>query len=98
MPLIYRGDTLGFVGFNSVRTEKTWSQDIIRSLKIVGDIFVNALEHKRALERQAAQNRFLELLATGAGFRQTLHALVEMIEQQWPGMLGLQSPGRAERC
>jgi PAS domain S-box-containing protein len=33
--------------------------------------------------------RFLELLATGGDFFETLHTLVRLIEDQWPGMLGL---------
>src|SRR5690606_16386000 len=33
--------------------------------------------------------QFLELLATGGGFHQTLQTLVEIIEEQWPGMKGL---------
>lgn len=89
VPLIYRDETLGLIGFDSVRARKTWAEDGIRLLRIVGGIIANALEHKRALERQAAQNRFLELLATGAGFSTTLHSLVEVIEEQWPGMEGL---------
>ena len=58
-------------------------------LKIVAEVFANALEHKRAQAIQAGQRQFLELLATGGGFSETLHALVRLIEEQWPGMLGL---------
>jgi PAS domain S-box-containing protein len=46
-------------------------------------------EHKRAQAIQAGQHRFLELLATGGDFSKTLHTLVRIIEEQWPGMLGL---------
>jgi signal transduction histidine kinase len=50
VPLVYRGAAVGFVGFDSVRRERTWSEDIVTLLTIVGEIFVNALEHKRAQE------------------------------------------------
>ena len=89
VPMAYRGAPVGFLGLDSVRSEKTWSEQSIALLKIVGEIFVNALEHKRAQAIQDGQREFLELLATGGGFSETLHALVRTIEEQWPGMLGL---------
>jgi PAS domain S-box-containing protein len=50
VPMRYRGRTIGFLGFDSVRPcpGRTWSEDDIALLKIVGQIFVNALEHKQA--------------------------------------------------
>jgi PAS domain S-box-containing protein len=50
VPLIYRGKALGLLGFDSVRAEKTWEKDSIALLRIVGEVFVNALQHKRAQE------------------------------------------------
>jgi PAS domain S-box-containing protein len=89
VPMVYLGETIGFLGFDSVRVEKTWAEGSIRLLKIVGEIFVNALEHKKDQAIQAGQRQFLELLATGGTLSETLHTLVKIIEEQWPGMLGL---------
>ena len=89
VPMVYLGNTIGFLGFDSVRAEKTWPAASIKLLKMVGEILVNALEHKRAQAIQAGQRQFLELLATGGTLSETLHALVRLIEEQWPGMLGL---------
>ncbi len=89
VPLTYRGILTGFLGFDSVRSEKSWGEDTVALLKIVGGIIVNALEHKRAQAIRAGQRQFLELLATGGDFSETLHSLVRLIEGQWPGMLGL---------
>ncbi len=89
VPMVYRGDVMGFLGFDAVRREKTWSAESIKLLKIVGETFVNALEHKRSQAIQEGQRQFLELLATGGSLSETLHALVRIIEEQWPGMLGL---------
>jgi signal transduction histidine kinase len=58
-------------------------------LKIAGEIFVNALEHKRALAIESTQRQFLELLAAGGTSSETLVALVRIIQAQSPGMLGL---------
>ena len=88
-PMLYQGETIGLLGFDAVRTEKKWSEGDIKLLKTLGAIFVNALEHKRSQAIQAGQQQFLELLAAGGGFSETLQALIHTIEEQWPGMLGL---------
>jgi signal transduction histidine kinase len=59
VPLIYRGTAMGFLGLDVVRSEKTWSEQSIALLKIVGDIFVNTLENKRA--REALQSAYQTL-------------------------------------
>jgi len=50
VPMIYAGSLAGFLGFDSVQEPKTWAEDVIVLLKIVGEILVNALERKRAEE------------------------------------------------
>ncbi len=89
VPMIFRGASIGFVGFESVRSKTTWSEEYISLLKIFSEILVNALEHKRSQAIQAGQRQFLELLASGGSLAETLHALVQIIEEQWPGMQGL---------
>jgi len=89
VPMVYGGVTVGFVGFDSVRRERIWIEDTVALLRMVSEIIANALEHKRSQAIEAGQRQFLELLATGGGFSETLHALVRLIEEQWPGMLGL---------
>ncbi len=61
VPMLHGGTLLGFLGFTSVRSEKTWSEDSIALLKIVGEVFVNALERKRT-EEQLRQNAFYDSL------------------------------------
>ncbi|VVB91875.1 Methanogenesis regulatory histidine kinase FilI [uncultured archaeon] len=48
VPIIYGGVLLGYLGFTSVQRELTWSEDLTALLKIVGEIFVNALVRKMA--------------------------------------------------
>lgn len=48
VPIIYGGVLFGYLGFISVQREVTWSEDLIALLKIVGEIFVNALVRKMA--------------------------------------------------
>ncbi|MGE5264255.1 MAG: GAF domain-containing protein, partial [Acidobacteriota bacterium] len=89
VPIAYGGTLVGLLGLDSVSAETTWSDDTIALLRIVGEIFANALEHKREQTLQAGQRQFLELLATGGDFSPMLHTLIRIVEEQWRGMLGL---------
>jgi PAS domain S-box-containing protein len=60
VPMIYNKYLVGYLGFDSVREERIWPEDIILLLKIVGEILVNALERKQA-ERKQAEELFKEL-------------------------------------
>ncbi|MCD4843183.1 MAG: PAS domain S-box protein [Methanosarcinales archaeon] len=48
VPMIYGGILTGYIGFDSVKQEKTWTQESTTLLKMIGDIFINALEHRRS--------------------------------------------------
>jgi PAS domain S-box-containing protein len=47
VPLRGRGEILGFLGLDSLREEKAWSDDMLSLLSIVAEIVVNALDRKR---------------------------------------------------
>lgn len=50
VPMLSGGEVIGFVGLDSVRSEKTWDNDTIGLLTIIGEIFSHTLERKRAEE------------------------------------------------
>jgi PAS domain S-box-containing protein len=47
IPMVYNRRLVGFMGFDSVRRKRTWSEEIITLLTIVSEIFVNTLMRKR---------------------------------------------------
>jgi GAF domain-containing protein len=89
VPMAFRSVAIGFVCFESISRPRSWSEDSISLLKIVSEVLVNALEHKRAQAIQAGQRLFLELLASGGSLSETLHSLVRIIEEQYPGIQAL---------
>lgn len=59
VPLVYSGSAVGFFGFDYVRAEHALEEEIITLLKIVGDIFVNALQRKETEEEIIRKEHFL---------------------------------------
>ena len=53
VPMVIGGKVMGFIGLDSVREGKMWAEDTYSLLKIVGQVFANALENKKT--RQALQ-------------------------------------------
>jgi PAS domain S-box-containing protein len=75
VPMVSQRSLTGFVGFDSVRKKKAWPEDIIRLLKIVGEIIANALGRKKAEEI---------LMQSEAKYRNIFENAVEGIFQSTP--------------
>jgi signal transduction histidine kinase/CheY-like chemotaxis protein len=73
VPLTISERVIGFLGFDAIKSEKSWAAEDIGLLKTVGEIFVSALQRKSAelerksLEAQLVQTRSLENVAKLAG-------------------------------
>jgi len=50
VPIVSDYSIVGFLGFDSICSIKSWSEDIISLLKIVGEIFACALSRKQMME------------------------------------------------
>ncbi|NET58268.1 MAG: PAS domain S-box protein [Symploca sp. SIO2E6] len=62
VPMVAQGQLLGLVGFDSVRTSKIWTTDTITLLRLVGEIFANALERQEAeFDVRDSEERFRQL-------------------------------------
>lgn len=62
LPMEYRGAIRGFLGFESVKREHHWADDIIGLLRVAGELLINALERKRgdqALDAVSSRYRSL---------------------------------------
>lgn len=56
VPMISRDNVIGFIGLDSVRRQRTWSDDEIAVLRTVAEIFASELSHRSA-ECEAIANR-----------------------------------------
>jgi len=57
IPVAVAGETLGAMVFSSLRKERTWSSELIQRLRLMGEIFGNAMLRKRAEEALIASER-----------------------------------------
>jgi signal transduction histidine kinase len=59
IPLKVMGSVVGAIGFGSFRRRRDWPDELIQRLRLVGEIFTNALARKRADEDLRAREQSL---------------------------------------
>jgi two-component sensor histidine kinase len=62
VPIMAHQQMIGFLGFDAVQALKSWSDDDIRLLKLIGEIIANALDRKAIVERLQDSLRDKEVL------------------------------------
>ncbi|MFH1146774.1 MAG: PAS domain S-box protein [Pseudomonadota bacterium] len=66
LPMVYAGSVIGFFGLDSVHEKRTWTEDIILLLRIVGEIFANALARRCAEEALRESEKKYSTLVEGS--------------------------------
>jgi diguanylate cyclase (GGDEF)-like protein len=64
IPLGYHGTAIGFLGLNSIRIERKWTEQDISLLKIVGEFFVSIFQREKAeaaLERLSVTDHLTQI-------------------------------------
>jgi len=67
LPVCYSRSVIGFWGLDSVRSERSWSEDDVALLRVVGEIFANGLERRRAEEQLGEALRLESIGRLAAG-------------------------------
>ncbi|OPX97707.1 MAG: Cyclic di-GMP phosphodiesterase Gmr [Syntrophorhabdus sp. PtaB.Bin006] len=62
VPIACRGSVMGFIGFDTVRERKMWSDETVSLLRVLGEILANALERKRSEESLRESERKYQTL------------------------------------
>jgi signal transduction histidine kinase len=63
LPLSAGGSLLGVLSFDSIRGDRTWPDELVQRLRLLGEVFVGALERKRLELSLAERLRFETLLS-----------------------------------
>jgi PAS domain S-box-containing protein len=94
VPMLLNNSLVGFIGFDSIRREKAWSERTITLLKIIGEIFVNALERKRAAEiLKESEKKYRQLVDNSlTGIYITQHHVLCFCNQTFAEVFGFDRP------
>jgi PAS domain S-box-containing protein len=91
VPMTYEDSLRGFLGFDSIREEKQWSEGDITLLRTVGDIIINALE-KRSFELrlQASEQKYRDFVnfLPQAVFETDINGKITFVNQYGYAMFG----------
>jgi PAS domain S-box-containing protein len=83
VPIIMRGTTQGFIGFDSVKEVKRWNDQDINMLRLVGEILTGALQRQRAEVEN--QRLFQEVTESRGQLSEALRiARIGYFEIDWP--------------
>jgi signal transduction histidine kinase len=80
IPLQVMGSVVGGIGFDSFHSYRDWPSELIQRLHLVGDIFTNALAHKRADDALRAREQSLK--QTREGLRKLAARLIRAQEEE----------------
>jgi signal transduction histidine kinase len=80
IPLKVMDTVVGAIGFGSIRGSRDWPDDLIQRLRLVGEIFTNAVARKRAEE--ALRDREQSLRQTREGLRKLAAKLLHAQEEE----------------
>lgn len=62
IPLVFNGATIGLLGLNSIRAERKWTESDILLLKIVGEIFANAIERRKMQQFLKDSREYVQMI------------------------------------
>src|SRR5947207_12695994 len=80
IPLKMMDSVVGAIGFGSFRGRHEWPDDLVQRLRLVGEIFANALARKRADEELRARER--SLVQAHAGLNKLAAKLIHAQEEE----------------
>lgn len=66
IPLASRGDLKGFIGFDFVKNYVSFSEDIVKMLRFVGQMITNTLENKEQSEKLKKQDKRYQSIVESA--------------------------------
>jgi diguanylate cyclase (GGDEF)-like protein/PAS domain S-box-containing protein len=94
VPMIFNHTLLGYVGCNSTREDAQWSEDVPALLRLVGEIFLSALQRNRTereLRHSEERHRLLFERNLAGVYRNTVSGTMLECNEALARMLGFSS-------
>ncbi|HKN02048.1 MAG TPA: ATP-binding protein [Candidatus Binataceae bacterium] len=87
VPLRIDGETVGAVGFATLRKERSWSPRMVRRMQLVAEVFGNALERRRAAEENALLRHELAHISRTAVMGELTASVAHQLNQPMAAIL-----------
>ncbi|MGO9604324.1 MAG: ATP-binding protein [Candidatus Binataceae bacterium] len=87
VPLTINGETVGAVGFATLRKERSWTPKLVRRLQWVAEVFGNALERRRTAEENALLRHELAHVSRTAVMGELTASLAHQLNQPMAAIL-----------
>ena len=107
VPVVTAGEVVGLMGFETIVRERSWSEDDIALLTVVGNLVGDLLGRVRGLKRlRESEERFRTLVERSHDCyirRNTVTSVIEYISPSWERLIGypreecMDDPGLIER-
>lgn len=94
VPIIYESSVMGYLGFDSVRMEKSWTEDSINLLNIVANIFANALQRKKHLKVLRESENYYRTIFENTGAATVIleeDITISQANREWKRLFGYTS-------
>ena len=91
VPIACNGNLLGFIAFDSLRYERTWSKEIIAVLTILADIFGSAFKRKNQIEELEKLDKYYHTVFENTGLPAFIigeNMEVLQSSMNWEGIFG----------
>jgi len=91
VPIVSEKKLIGFLGFDSVRKEKTWSDDTVMLLNIVANIIANALERKEKIQALRESENYYRTIFENTGAATCIiekDMTISMANKEWGKYFG----------
>lgn len=83
VPLVKDGRLFGFIGYETVHNYKDWPDETIALLRVVGEIYVNALQHRQAEQAHVDKEKLQIALRKERELSEMRASLMSMISHEF---------------
>ncbi len=87
VPIMFQSDLIGILGMDSIRENKKWTEDIVETVRMIGEIIATAIERFNQDQMLKLQSEMIEQSLEGIAYAELDGTLV-FVNHAWAEMHG----------